>query len=343
VLLHVHIRDGYYCPACDDLHYAELPAAVKKDGLVGPRLSALFAFLEGGCHASYSVIQSFSADVLAAELSRGMLAKVVKKTTRALDSAYDELLERLPSEPTVNVDETGHKERRKKFWTWCFRAGLYTLFRISKSRGSKVLVELLGKEFKGVIGCDCFSAYRKFMKQSSVLVEFCLAHLIRDVRFLTTLPDPSTRNYGKRVLNELRRLFHVIHERETMEPALFQASLEKARKEILKVILRAPERGEAQNIADRFREYGKAYFVFITTPQVEPTNNIAERAIRAVVIDRKVTQGTRGVEGRRWCERIWTAMTTCAQQGRSAYEFLHQSIAAHFQGRATPSLLSDTS
>ena len=342
-LLNAHICFAYYCEDCDEVHHAELPNEIANGGLVGPRLSATIAYLKGGCHSSYTTVQSFLADVLGVDLSTGMISKVIKKATEALDPAYNDLLERLPTEENVNVDETGHKERGKKFWTWCFCAGLYTLFRISKSRGSEVLFDILGKEFEGSLGCDYFSAYRKFMKGSNVLVQFCLAHLIRDLRFLTTLPDKATQNYGKRVLKEFRALFRVIHQRETLEPARFQARLEKARKKILQVIGRAPCRSEAQNIAERFRNHGKAYFLFITTPGIEPTNNIAERAIRTVVIDRKVTQGTRGVEGRRWCERIWTTMATCRQQGRSAFGFLHQSIAAFLRGHATPSLLPDIS
>jgi hypothetical protein len=60
---------------------------------------------------------------------------------------------------------------------------------------------------------------------------------------------------------------------------------------------------------------------------------------RFVVIDRKITQGTRGETGRRWCERIWTVLATCAQQGHSAFDFLYHSISAHFTSKASPSLL----
>ncbi len=54
--------------------------------------------------------------------------------------------------------------------------------------------------------------------------------------------------------------------------------------------------------------------LYITTPDIEPTNNLAEQAIRFVVIDRRITQGTRGESGRQWCECIWTAIATCAMQ-----------------------------
>ena len=66
----------------------------------------------------------------------------------------------------------------------------------------------------------------------------------------------------------------------------------------------APRRRQAQNLAQRFRLHGEAYFRFITTPGVEPTNNLAEQAMRFVVIDRRITQGIRSPRGRQWCERI---------------------------------------
>jgi transposase len=84
---------------------------------------------------------------------------------------------------------------------------------------------------------------------------------------------------------------------------------------------------------------GEAYFRFITTPGMAPPNNLVEQAIRLVVIDRLVTQGTRSEKGRQWNERIWTAIATCAQQARSVYAFLHRSVAAYFSRQPAPSLL----
>jgi hypothetical protein len=72
---------------------------------------------------------------------------------------------------------------------------------------------------------------------------------------------------------------------------------------------------------------------------IEPTNNAMEQRFRFVVIDRKITQGTRGETGRRWCERIWTVLATCAQQRRSAFEFLSYSIIAYLKSQASPCLL----
>jgi transposase len=165
------------------------------------------------------------------------------------------------------------------------------------------------------------------------------AHLIRDLRYLTTLPDKVTKNYGMRVLDAIKKLFRVIHRREKMRPLAFRRALEKAKAVILKKALAAPTRREAQTMAVRFKTHGESYFTFITSPGVQPTNNSAEQAIRHVVIDRRITQGTRGANGQRWSERIWTALATCAQQGRSAFDFISQSVDANLTGLPPPSLL----
>ena len=137
----------------------------------------------------------------------------------------------------MNVDETGHKENGGRFWTWVFKAEMYVLFKIDKSRGSKVLIEVLGDEFNGVLGCDCFSAYRKYMTDFDVTMQFCIAHLIRDIRFLTTMPDPKTKAYGKGILDEVRNMFKVIHERDDMSAEQFTDALRTAKAKIMTAAL----------------------------------------------------------------------------------------------------------
>jgi transposase len=201
-------------------------------------------------------------------------------------------------------------------------------------------MDVLGKEFAGVLGCDHFSAYRRYMRECGVELQFCLAHLIRDVKFLMTLPDKREQAYGQRLRQGLRQLFGVIHKREEMTAAVFQRELKKARQEVLRQgTQNVPPTRHAQTMAKRLTKYGENYFTFITTPGVQPTNNLAEQAIRFVVIDRRITQGTRSKTGQRWCERIWTVIATCTQQGRSVFEYLTRAIEAHFHGEKAPSLL----
>jgi len=300
-------------------------------------------------HASFSTIRKFIRDVLGERVSRGYLRKVVEKASHALDAPYAELLNRLPLEHALNVDETGHKENGGKFWTWVFRAELYVLFKIDKSRGSKVLLDVLGEEFNGVLGCDYFSSYHKYMKDFDITVQFCIAHLIREIKYLTGLPDAETKAYGRKLLAAVKAMFKIIHDRDSLGDEAFGQALEQARLMIMKAAIEdvpsrldakgKEQKREAFNMAKRFCENGKAYFEFITTPGIGPTNNLAEQAVRFVVIDRRITQGTRSKKGRETNERLWTVVGTCALQGRSAFEFILAAVRAYFRSDPAPSLL----
>jgi transposase len=334
---------AYWCSVCQKIHYAPFPPEVDKGQLLGPRLTILVAYMKGVCHCSFSTIRRFFRDVLKIQISRGQLAKTIAKVTESMKFAYAELVAALPSQPYVRSDETGHKENGKRFWTWCFRTDLFTLFWIDRSRGSQVLYEVLGADFDGVLGCDYFSAYRKYMGELDLRVQFCLAHLIRDMKYLTTLSDKPTQAYGKRLLDTIREMFHTLHRRDELTERTIERRLAAARETILaQATKRVPASREAQNMANRFRKHGDAFFEFITTPGIDPTNNLAEQAIRFVVLDRKVTQGTRSEKGRVWSECIWTAIATCEQTGRDLMQFLQESLFAHWQGLPPPSLLTDT-
>lgn len=338
--IHEHRSHPGWCPQCRKECYATLPLPIAHGGLTGPRLTTVIAYLKGACHASYSTIRKFIRDVIGLTISRGQLAKIIGKVSRALEPPYQELLEDLPSQERLNVDETGHKRNGRQQWTWCFRAGLYTLFKIDPTRSADVLINVLGSEFDGVLGCDYFSAYRRYHREFGVTLQFCLAHLIRDVKYLTTLADARDRAYGEGLREALRGLFGVIHRRGEWTEEEFQSRLEAARAEVLLRGTRdVPATRACLNLAKRLESHGESYFRFVTTPGVEPTNNLAEQAIRFVVIDRRITQGTRSDCGDRWCERIWTVMATCSQQGRSVFEYLESAVGAWFHGTEPPTLL----
>ena len=334
-----HTSLEYWCDRCQKPYKAPMPSHIEKGGLVGVELTALIAFMKGVCHASFSTIRTFLRDVVGVTISRGELSKIIGKVSAALETPYLELRLLLPNEPILNGDETGHKDNGKLWWTWCFRAELYTLYHIDARRSADVLMDMLGKDFQGILGCDYFSAYRRYMRVCDVRLQFCLAHLIRDIKFLTTLPDSRDRRYGEDLRLAVKELFEVIHQRETLPEAEFQARLQAARDKMLQIGRAGPETKHGQNMQKRFVDHGTEYFEFVTTPGVEPTNNLAEQAIRFVVIDRRITQGTRSEQGRQWNERIWTVIATCVQQGKSVFTFLREAVENWVEGEPAPSLV----
>ena len=350
-----HVVQACRCRNCQAVGTGQLPEAVARTGLVGPRLMGLLLFMKGALRTSYSALQEFLDHVLGFKVSRGYLAKVMVRGSQALEAPVQQLQSLLPVQRVLNVDETSHKENGTLMWTWCFRASQFVLFSIQLSRGSEVLIEFLGLEFAGVLGCDYFSAYRKFMGTMTGLVQFCLAHLIRDLKFLAEHPDPGMPLYAQPILRAIRRMFRLIHEQVAQPRDDFQRRLERHKQRIIALAVDTSPLSPIQwyvqehypevfNLAERFRKHGKEYFTFITTPGVDPTNNAAEQILRFVVMDRRATQGTRSANGRTFCERIWTVVGTSRINQRSIFQYLYEAVHAWAEGRPIPSLLpSDSS
>ncbi len=260
---------------------------------------------------SYTSIRTFLGDVFGLTLSTGQIAKIIQKASAALGPGHAELEAALPGQSALNIDETGHPENGKKLWTWGFHVPGpegFTWFHIDPSRSSDVLYEFLGETFSGVIGCDYYSVYRKFLAETDAVIQFCWAHLIRDVKFLTTLTDPVTRRYGHKLLSKIKSLFRIWHRRGEMPSQKWERAARRAAEAVLHRAKRAPQRIEAQNIQERFRTHGTYYFTFLKVPGIEPTNNAMEQRMRFVAIDRKITQGRAASEaaaGASACGPCW--------------------------------------
>ena len=332
-----HRARKYLDPKTGKIHVAPLPTEVLKGGLLAADLCAVVGFLKGGCHMSYSTIQQYFKEVVRLDLSRGLLSKTVQKVSESLAPAYDSLASRLPKETHLGSDETGHPDSGDQYWTWCFQTQGFTLFHIDKSRGSQVLFDILGEEFKGFLNCDYFGAYRKFARLSDAIVQYCMAHLIREIRFLAKQSSKHLNRWAEQLLDWLKKLFDTLHRHESLTAGGFARRMEGIKQGFLKRIRRPPNHNLAKTLASRFK--GKAaetYFRFLTDPDVEPTNNGTEREIRHAVIDRRITQGTRGANGMRWCERIWTVIATCKKQNRNIFEFIHQAVLANWKNDSPP-------
>jgi len=336
VIVTEYRQEGYICPKCGGVVWAALPDGVVEGQLFGPRLQALIGYMKGSLHASYSGLEAFCRDVLNLDASRSHLCNVIARVNEALAEPYEELQEHIPTEPVLNIDETGWKDNGIKYWIWVFCTPLVSFFTIAKSRSSKVLQAILGQTYPGTIVSDFFSAYIKY---ANTLQQFCLAHLIRDIKFLATLPNKSERAFADALLIQFKTLFHLWHLRDKIPKDRFDRRMSLIKKRILALAAADDLPPKSATLARRFRQHDGAIFRFLFDPAVPPTNNTAERSIRGSVIDRRITQGSRSLTGRQWNARIWTVLDTCRKQGRSSWNFLQTALSSHYFQTLTPSLL----
>jgi transposase len=330
---HLH---RYWCKHCQCYHETKLEKEVERAGLFGQDLIALTAYMKSRCHMSYTTIQSFFADVFSLKVSTGFLVKQVRKASEAIKPAYDNLVKELPYTKHIHSDETGFKENGELRWIWCFRCEYYTVFYVASSRGSTVLNTLLGIGYMGIISSDFFSAYRKFKGVSKADLQFCWAHLIREVKFIAENGEKKGMEWGKRLLEQIREMFLLYNRRDRLQEANWRRKMLVCKEGIIKAFgYNVPINKEAQNLSKRMHEWHGEYFGFIESG-VPPTNNASEQSIRRVVIDRKITQGTRSEWGNQWSGRIWSVLSTCDQRGENVMLFLRSCVGSFLRGISPP-------
>ena len=318
---------------------AKLPKEIRKEGFFTSPMTAFVGYLKARCHMSYSTIAGLFNDVIELDISQSYLVKCCnKKLSLSLTPAYLEALEYIRNAPVVGTDETGHKDSGKKNWTWCQHADSVVFFRICNSRGSKILFENLGKDFNSILLADFFSANRMFVRLTGSRVQWCWAHLVRDIKFIAQLEARNVQQWADRLLGIIKKMLKTW--RKGKKTKYFRKKLEDLKKLFLASVMHPPNHPECRKIKKRFSGNGRdGYFLFLKVDGVDPTNNSTEQKIRFVVLDRRVTQGTNSDAGMRFYERVWTIVASCICQGKNIFEFLTQSLKAHYANTQPPSIL----
>ena len=327
-----------HCPHCGDRSRASLPHGVSRRAF-GPRLVAVLTLLTGRYRLSRRKARQVLIDLWGVRLSLGAVVGQEQAQSAALASVVQEVREAVQQAAVTNMDESGWREEKQRAWLWTAAAPQLTVFHIDRSRGGAVMEVLLGAKFAGVVGSDRWSAYKRIPAERRAL---CYAHLKRDFQALVDRGGEA-EPIGRWGLAEIGHLFALWHRFRTGEVS---------RKEVQRQLIpsqarmgRLAWRGEASpdpKTARFCREldtWWAALWTFARVEGVEPTNNVAERALRPAVLWRKGSCGSASEAGSRYAERMLTVVATCRQQGRRLLDFLVAAGEAVLEGTQAPSLL----
>ena len=195
------------CPACGKTTQASLPDAI--EGQFGPQLTALIAYLTVVCRLPRLVVQRLLEGALQIPISLGSTQKAWEEASAAVASPYDELQAALPTQPVLNIDETGHRTNATKRWRWTLVAPTFVFYTIATSRGSDVLRRLLGATFGGVLGSDRVPTYTTY---ASGQRQFCWSHFTRNLLSAQELAKAtSAKRFCREALALQQRLFRLWH------------------------------------------------------------------------------------------------------------------------------------
>jgi transposase len=219
----------------------------------------------------------------------------------------------------VYVDETGLRVDGIRHWVWCFTTDSDTLYVVRRSRGKRVLREVLGKDYRGVIVCDGWRSYSNY----SGRLQRCWAHLLREARYLAEHVEEA-----KLISDGLSGVFArlSVWSRDKPPPDLASRLVEEARGEVLRLTGGEYADERAARFAGKVLNGLNHWFTFLLEPGVEPTNNRAERALREVVVQRKIIGCLRNTKGMMICETLMTLLATWSQHRSSLPQALGDAL-----------------
>ena len=326
------------CPICGAVTRAELPAGVPVGGF-GPRVQAITALCTGAYHLSKRATQGVLEDLFGVSMGLGTIANLEQATAQVLAAPVAEALAYVQAQPSAYLDETGWRERRQRAWLWAAVTAGVTVFVIRLSRGGKVAQELLGERFWGYLVTDRWSAYAWYPTWRR---QVCWAHLLRDIEAMMARGGRS-RDIGEALQAQARQMFHWWHRVRdgTLAPASFASYMRPVRREVERLLEVGQSCGvpKTEGTCREILKLRQALWTFVRHPEVEPTNNAAERAIRPGVLWRKGSFGTQSADGSRFVEAMMTMVATLKQQHRHVLNYLTTACEAALQGQPLPSLL----
>lgn len=212
---------------------------------------------------------------------------------------------------------------------------------MAATRGSEVLVRLLGAVFRGILCSDRFSAYLKY---HSGKAQFCWSHLKRTLLGIVEFTKSNAvEQFCRDALAEHAKLFRLWHKFrggriDRSQLLLRSIPIQKRIFALAERHLDSPNR-DVRNLATALFQHNERLFTFLGHEGVEPTNNSAERALRTGVQWRKICFGNRSANGEIATARLLTVAESCDLQGLNILAYLSAAIACHRRRQPVASLL----
>ena len=333
-------RPLYKCPNCGWSGYSPMPWGVKEGFSYGSRLCSIVGWLGYGGNLTWRKQEYFVEYVLGVPISQGSLAKMQRWFQESLLPSYQKWLAYI-KEPGVRcVDETTYCIDGIKYWLWVATSDQVCVLLLAPTRSSAELKKLLGEDFEGILSSDCFSAYSP---QKAAAKQKCLTHLERDLKALETSRFEANRKFMKAVMPILQtaRSAHQNYQAGELSLEELQQLRPQVESELERVLQNPPQKGwpaDAQGLSNRLHRHWNEWFTFLTYPEVKPDNNDAERALRPVVIHRKVSGGARSDWGAQLVAQMFSFLETMRLQADDAIAQLCELLS--LAGRSPPGLHS---
>jgi transposase len=287
-------------------------------GKFGINLMALTAQIKFVLRGVLRKTSTFLKSGFAFTLTPATLNSIIGRIADCATEEYEALKARIRNSTDVKVDETSFPVLGKNWWLWVFRNSRDILFVIRHSRGNDVPKEILGESYAGIVNCDCWRAYDCL---SEARIQRCWAHLLRKSKELKG-------EYGIKLNEILQTIFKEIESFNKSNPTAIQRErkYQKMTRKLENTLKEYANRIETISVIHYIDRCIDQWFTCVRFPDVDPTNNSAEQAIREPVVVRKIIGAFRSIDGTKYYENIGSLIATWQLSGLDVQKELRRML-----------------
>jgi transposase len=328
------------CPHCQQITTAAFPAGVQAPIQYGPNVGASAVYLVEQQLLPLGRACEVMGDLLGVQMSEGTIWELIKRCAGQLATVEQQIKAALIRSEVIHQDETGLHVASKRHWMHVTCTPTLTHYHVDLSRGQAAL-EAIGilPQFSGISIHDGWGSYFLYDCQHAA----CIVHLLRDLVFLAEeqgaewaadlkelLLDmkqatDQAREQGKLGLDPLEvvaweaRFLELLDEGDRLHPHALAPPGARGR----------CKQSAARNLLDRLRKHQQAVLAFLEDLRVDFDNNLAERDLRMVKVQQKVSGCFRSMAGAQAFSRIRGYLSTLRKQGMPLLSALQATLGGH--------------
>lgn len=293
-----------YCIDCKKLVETPVTQALPR-ARIGLRAMLLVVYLKIGLRMPVDSIPRLLKETFNLAISEGEVCLILEQMANAFGPYYEQLLQEIRSAPARHMDETSWRINGETVWLWAFITKGEALYRIASSRGHEVPLSVLGKKPRGVDIHDRYSAYKTLAKKTGKRPQQnCWAHIICNAKELAQFYGDD----GKRVHKILK---HTYQQALKFNHKGTDKDIKKLYKDMKTALTQEPYKStKCWKFVENLLKEKNNLFQFVKNPDVEATNNRAERALRHSVIARKISGGNKTQKGAQIYETLTSVYHT---------------------------------
>jgi transposase len=324
------------CGCCGVITKGNFPSEVVQTVQYGPKIKALMVYMNEYQLLPFERSREFFQDVFNQAVSVGTIFRAIKQSYHHLESAELHIQQELLKSPVLHADETGLRLNKVIYWLHVASTHKLTFYGYHKKRGQDAMqaIGLLPK-YQGTLVHDHLKSYFHYGGSNAL----CNAHHLRELTFITERYKHQWSEKMERLLINIKKAVEAYYEksgevlpekRRKRYQSMYMNLLSRAREECPHNTEKKGrgkiKQTKAWNLLNRLRQFNQSVLAFMYNPLIPFDNNQAERDLRMVKVQQKISGCFRSEEGLQYYCRIRGYISTAKKQGHSVLVALQAAI-----------------